>query len=190
MRSRILFALMASVAVAGTAAAQGGPPKTAPATFAMSKEYRAVQLSALETRRKLMLAMADSMPEAFYRDKATPAQRDFAQQLHHVVSSESFIASMLIAGRPRAEARGDTAVVFNSRAGMKAYITREYDYLADLLKTQSDSARDERVAFFGNTMIPRWQVWDEIHQHTMWTAGQMVANFRKHDMAPPSFLFF
>jgi hypothetical protein len=38
--------------------------------------------------------------------------------------------------------------------------------------------------------MPAWQVWDEIHTHTVWTAGQVVANFRKHGMAPPSFTFF
>ena len=38
--------------------------------------------------------------------------------------------------------------------------------------------------------MPGWQVWDEIHTHTVWTAGQVVANFRKNGMAPPAFTFF
>jgi hypothetical protein len=38
--------------------------------------------------------------------------------------------------------------------------------------------------------IPKWQIWDEIHTHTIWTAGQVVANFRKHGMPPPAFAFF
>jgi hypothetical protein len=46
------------------------------------------------------------------------------------------------------------------------------------------------VSFFGQMEIPRWQIWDEVHQHTMWTAGQVVANFRKHDMPPPGYGFF
>ena len=29
-----------------------------------------------------------------------------------------------------------------------------------------------------------------IHMHTVWTAGQVVGNFRKHNMAPPAFTFF
>ena len=41
-----------------------------------------------------------------------------------------------------------------------------------------------------NLGMPRWQLWDELNQHTIWTAGQVVANFRKNGMAPPSFLFF
>ncbi|MBL8986748.1 MAG: hypothetical protein JNJ80_10795, partial [Gemmatimonadetes bacterium] len=58
-----------------------------------------------------------------------------------------------------------------------------------LLADQPDADRDVQVKFFGN-FIPRWQVWDELNQHTMWTAGQVVANFRKNGMAPPAFLFF
>ena len=45
------------------------------------------------------------------------------------------------------------------------------------------------VSLFGTDM-PRWQVWDELHEHTFWTAGQVIANFRKHGMAPPGFGFF
>ena len=33
-------------------------------------------------------------------------------------------------------------------------------------------------------------VWDELNQHTIWTAGQVVANFRAIGMPPPSFLYF
>jgi hypothetical protein len=33
-------------------------------------------------------------------------------------------------------------------------------------------------------------VWDEVFTHTVWTAGQVVGNFRKQGMAPPAFSFF
>lgn len=184
----VLLGLAAAVAAPG--AAQRQPPKTEPATYAMAKEYRAVQASALGVQRKLMLAMADSMPERLYRDKVTPTQRDFAQQVHHVVSSSSFVAAWWLTGTQRPQAQGDTAAVFNSRAGLKAYINAEYDFLDGLLQSQTDADRDTRVQFFNGAMIPKWQVWDELHQHAMWTAGQVVANFRKHGMAPPPFLFF
>ena len=49
---------------------------------------------------------------------------------------------------------------------------------------------DLQVKFFGGKLVPKWQIWDEVNQHAMWTAGQIVANFRKNGMAPPSFLFF
>jgi hypothetical protein len=170
-------------------AAQGKLPETAPATFSMSKDYRAIQLNALKTQRKLLLSFADSMPERLYRDKVTPIQRDFAQQVAHVAGALGPISAMWIKGEPY-KATPDTAAILNSRAGLKQYINAEYDAAEQLLTSQSDADRDVRVKFFGGVMIPRWQVWDELNQHAMWTAGQIVANFRKNGMAPPSFLFF
>lgn len=162
--------------------------ETQPKQFTLSPEYRGVQLAALEAQRKLLLSFADSMPEALYRDKATSLQRDFAGQLHHAVSSAMFIAYGYVrSARPPA---ADTAAIFNTRDGMKRYIGASYDSLTVLLKGQSDGDRDERFKFFNGQFMPRWQMWDELNQHTIWTAGQVVANFRKNGMAPPSFLFF
>ncbi len=148
---------------------------------------RESQLRALEHQRKLLLAMADSMPERLYRDKATPAQRDFAQQVHHAASAAAFISSTTMKGpKPTLP---DTATAFNSRAGLKRYVNAAFDYSAGLLKSQTAEARTKTADLFGQSM-PAWQVWDEIQLHTIWTAGQMVANFRKNGMAPPEFTFF
>ncbi len=187
MRSVSIPALGLLLASVSSLMAQPKPPETGPAKFAMAKEYRAVQQSALKAQRKLLLSFADSMPERLYRDRATPAQRSFSEQLHHIVSANMFIANGFLKGRAYADA--DTAQVLNSRADLKKYIAERYDALDQMLADQTDADRDIQVKFFG-TMIPRWQVWDELNQHTMWTAGQTVANFRKNGMAPPSFLFF
>jgi hypothetical protein len=148
---------------------------------------REVQLKALEYQRKMLLAMADSMPERLYRDKATPTQRDFAQQIQHAAGAAAFVASATLGGpKPTLP---DTGVSLNSRAGLRAYVNAAFDHLTGLQKGQSTEARRETVKLFGSPM-PAWQVWDEIHTHTVWTAGQVVANFRKHGMAPPAFTFF
>ena len=169
------------------ALASAATPLVAQAADPMPASYRQVQLAALKEQRRLLLSFADSMPERLYRDRATPVQRSFAEQVHHVVSSNMFIANIFIRARPYTDA--DTAQVLNSRADLKRYITERYDALDQMIAEQSDAERDGQVKFFG-TMIPRWQVWDELNQHAMWTAGQVVANFRKNGMAPPSFLFF
>lgn len=148
---------------------------------------RESQLRMLENQRQLLLSMADSMPERFYRDRATPEQRDFAQQIHHAAGSAVYIANDAAGEMP--PAAPDTASVFNTRAGLKQYVNVSYDYLAGLLRNETAASRVQMYSLFGQTM-PRWQVWDEIHTHTVWTAGQAVANFRKHGMAPPSFTFF
>lgn len=157
----------------------------------MSPEYRQVQRAALTTQKQLLLAMTDSMPENQFRDRVTGPQRDFAQQLHHAISSNVMIASMYLAP-PQAAAppQADTVAVFNTRQGMRQYISTAYDYLLWVLDHQTEDDRNTLVGFFGGTRVPRWQVWDELNQHAMWTLGQVVANFRKQGMAPPSFLFF
>lgn len=155
----------------------------------MPESYRQVQLNALELQRRTLLAMADSMPENLYRDKVTPAQRDFAQQIHHAAAPFAVFGPRFL-GAPPPTGLPDTSVALNSRAGLRAYINAVYDYAANLLRSQTQAQRHETVRFFGGLTIPRWQVWDELHQHTFWTAGQIVANFRKHGMAPPAFGFF
>jgi hypothetical protein len=157
-------------------------------SYRMAPEYRKVQLAALKAQRQLLVSFADSMPERLYRDKVTPVQRDFAGQLHHAVSSAMFIAYGYVRnGRPPAI---DTAAVFNTRTGLRRYIETSYDSLEVLFQSQSDTDRDAQFKFFNGRFMPRWQLWDELNQHTIWTAGQVVANFRKNGMAPPSFLFF
>jgi hypothetical protein len=133
---------------------------------------RDVQLKMLEHQRKVLLQMVDSMPVHLYRDKVTPAQRDFAGQIHHAASSAAFIARGMMNGP--ALTLPDTATAFNSRAGLRSFVTASYDYAANILKNQTEAARSENVNLFGN----------------QWTAGQIVANFRKHNMAPPAFTFF
>jgi hypothetical protein len=163
----------------------------APAATAVAQTpdaHREVQGKMLELQRTMLLAMADSMPERLYRDKVTPEQRDFAQQLHHAAGGAAGIAARFMGGGQRPELP-DNETAWGSRDGLRSFINGAYDYASNLLKTETHEQRNEMVGFFGQE-IPRWQVWDEIHQHTLWTAGQVVANFRKHGMAPPAFLFF
>lgn len=173
MTKTLLVAAAMHMAVAAGAQSDGTP--------------RDVQMKMLEHQRKVLLQMADSMPERLYRDKATPTQRDFAGQIHHAASAVAGIARGTMSGP--ALSLPDTGTAFNTRAGLRSLINASYDYAANLLRTQTDASRSETGNLFGMQM-PRWQIWDELHMHTVWTAGQVVANFRKHGMAPPAFSFF
>lgn len=180
------MSLSRPAAAALLAAALAAVPSAARAQ--MPESYRQVQLDMLALQRRSLLAMADSMPERLYRDKATPVQRDFASQVHHAaVPYQMFLARFM--GAPAPTGLPDTAAIFNTRAGLRAYVNGVYDYAEGVLRNQSAADREAMVPFFGSQK-PRWQVWDELHQHTFWTLGQVVANFRKHDMAPPGFGFF
>ena len=187
MRSRGLVLLIALACRPSLGFAQQAA-MTGVASWRMPAKYRAVQLQALRSARRLLLAMADSMPERLYRDKATPAQRDFAQQIGFA-AGEAYRIGAFSSGIPSSPEVLDTAVAFASRAGLERYINRAYDRLEAWLAAQSDESRNQRIDFFGND-IPRWLAWDEISAFTIWTEGQIVANFRKNGMAPPGYLFF
>ena len=179
----MLRRLIVTAALAGALASPLAGQATADA---MPESYRAVQGKALELQRRMLVAMVDSMPERLYRDKATPAQRDFAGQVQHAVQAVVMIGSRVLGATPPTT-RPDTAVVLNTRAGLRDFVNSRYDWAVAALQNQAD--RGKEVELFGSKM-PAWQVWDEIHQHTVWTAGQVVANFRKNGMAPPGFGFF
>lgn len=158
----------------------------APVRAQMPESYRAVQLRMLETQRNLIMHMIDSMPAQYFREKATPAQRDFGQQLHHAASAFVFIIPRF-EGVP-APTIADTAAGFD-KAGLRTYVNAVYDWAEGVARSQSAADREATTTFFGNQM-PKWQVWDEMHQHTIWTLGQTVANFRNHGMPPAGFMFF
>jgi hypothetical protein len=151
------------------------------------ESYRTYQLRQLDHQRGFLLAMADSMPEKLYRDRAAEGQRDFAQQIHHAADGAIFVASKTMNVKPAA--LPDTAAALNSREGLRRFVNAAFDQLDGWLQKQTPQVRAETVDLFGQKM-PRWQVWDEIQTHTVWTAGQAVANFRKNGMAPPAFSFF
>jgi hypothetical protein len=182
-----LVALTATVARAQQSAGgqmaccAGGMGQMSP----MPESYRALQVRMLENERTLIVHMIDSMPAPYFREKATPEQRDFGQQLYHCAAALGLLARFAGAPRP---AFADTANGFDKN-GLKAYVNAAYDWAESFARTQPATDREAMVTFFGAQM-PKWQILDELHQHTMWTLGQTVANFRMHGMAPASFMFF
>jgi hypothetical protein len=157
--------------------------------FPMPAEYRDIQIRAQETQRRLLLSMVDSMPERLYRTAAAVGQRDFAQQIHHAANANQYIVSRYILGWDTLPIRPDTAAIFSSRAGLRGFVTASYEFSLRALRQQTPEDRQLLIWYFGQK-IPKWMVWDELNQHTIWTAGQIVGNFRAHGMPPPSFLYF
>lgn len=178
---------LALVVIALSAEAQQAPPIRQ--AFPMPAEYRDIQIRAQETQRNLLLSMVDSMPEKMYRLTAAAGQRDFAQQIHHAATADMYIVSHYILGWDSLPFKADTARAFNTREGLRDFVSRAYDFSLRALKEQKIEDRQTTIWYFGQKM-PKWMVWDELNQHTIWTAGQIVANFRAQGMAPPSFLYF
>lgn len=180
-------ALACAVSLAGPASAQQAPPIRQ--AFPMPPEYRDIQIRAQEAQRSLLLSMVDSMPEIFYRTAAAEGQRDFAQQVHHAANADQYIVAHYLLGWDSLPVMADTARIFNSREGLREFVSACYAFSLRVLREQPERDRQTLIWYFGQKM-PKWMVWDELNQHTIWTAGQIVANFRAHGMAPPAFLYF
>ncbi|MFI5207497.1 MAG: DinB family protein [Gemmatimonadales bacterium] len=174
LRRPLFAAAAALVAFAATARAQ------------MPESYRELQVRMLETERNMILHMIDSMPSQYFREKATPAQRDFGQQLYHAAVAVKNISAHFM-GAPAAT-YPDTAAGFD-KASLRAFVGNVYDAAESFARSEPAADRETMITFFGSQM-PKWQVWDELHEHTMWTLGQTVANFRMHGMPPAAFMFF
>src|SRR5688572_11834844 len=136
MLKPFVFLLGLHVAVAAGAQSTGTP--------------RDVQLKMLEHQRKVLIQMVDSMPERLYRDKVTPAQRDFAGQIHHAAGAVATISRSTMSGP--ALTLPDTGTAFNTRDGLRRFVTAAYDYATNLLRTQSDASRAETANLFGLQM--------------------------------------
>jgi hypothetical protein len=160
----------------GTLAAQG------PA------DIRAAQQAQLRQQQRMILSMIDSMPQQWFRDRATPQQRDFAMQLFHTAAAIPFLTGRTMGTQAPPGAMDSTAATA-SKDALRGYVNTIYNWASAVLRDQPDSVRTQTVNLFGN-MIPRWQVWDELHTHSMWTLGQVVANFRAHNLRPAPFIFF
>jgi hypothetical protein len=192
--STLALALLCTAPVAAqTKAPAKAPSKAAPAHVAVvgapltAEGVRQLALDQLAYDRSVLIKMADSMPEQFYTESVTPIQRTFAQQIIHCAWAVNAISMMSIHA---AGAAGlDSAAALTTRAGLKAYVNGSFDAATAFAKAQTAAQRSAQADVFGKKM-QGWQVWEELHQHTMWTAGQVVANFRAHGMAPPEFQFF
>ena len=176
---------------APTKAPTKAPAKAAPAAVIgaplTAEGIRQLALDQLAYDKSVLIKMADSMPEQFYGESVTPIQRTFAQQIIHCAWAVNAI-SMMALKAPGAAGLDSTAAL-TTRAGLKAYVNAAFDAASALAKAQTAAQRAAQADLFGKKM-QGWQVWEELHQHTMWTAGQVVANFRAHGMAPPEFGFF
>ena len=182
MTVRAVLLLGALVLLAGPLGAQQSPPPRA-----MPESYRAYQIRVLENERQTIKGMIDSMPAGYFRERATPEQRDFGQQLYHAVQALTHVLPHY-AGAPRPSIP-DTTANFD-KADLRAYVDAVYDWATGFARSQPAADRESITTFFDNQRMPTWQVWDELHHHTMWTLGQTVANFRMHGMAPAAFMFF
>lgn len=171
-----VFLLGAAVTTSGAATLRQAAVEVTP---------KPIQLRQLEWQKAVLSAMADSMPESLYRDKVTPEQRDFAQQLVHAAEFPLIICAGILEREQRPQV--DTITVLNSASGMKGFISETFTLCEGALRDWTEEDRAAEVMGFGGVEVPKADFLDQVFLHSAYTLGQVVANFRKRGMAPPEF---
>lgn len=130
-----------------------------------------------------MMKLANEMPEDKYSFKATPAERDFGQQVLHVAGG-NIINLKFLGGKA-------TAPAFNRQAKSKAEIMKamadSFDYGAALIQEQTDQSLLETVET--NRMLgpsSRARVIYAVLGHCWDIYGQMVVYLRLNGGVPPA----
>lgn len=162
-------------------------PSQAQNGASMSEAHREIQHLTIRTQRDLLLRMIDSMPAPLLRRATHVGRRDFAQQVHHAAVSISDALGRILQIPP--PTWQDTSVALASKDGLRLAVNVSFDFIDSVLTAQSIDVRQQRVPFAGRE-IYKWQLFDEINEHTLWTAGQLVGNFRDANLTPPQFKFF
>lgn len=153
----------------------------------MPEEYRQTQLDALASQRAFLHAMIDSMPTRHLSNVDNPGQRSFAEHIYHAGAANAAAVDRFFPGATFAPP--DTATSIADKDGLRRVTDLSFDYLRAVLENQSDADRQSTLSLTGRT-VPVWQVWDELNEHTYWTLGEIVGNFRSVGLAPPAFRFF
>jgi hypothetical protein len=161
------------------ALAIGAPAAAAAQTAALNREL----LKDWVELKATMIKLADAMPEDNYSFKATPAQRDFGQQVLHVATANvlnlNFLRGTATAPRINREA--------TSKADVIKAMADSFDYGEALIKEQSEQSMLEVVPtnqFLGPSS--RFRVVYFLLGHTWDIYGQMVVYLRLNGGVPPA----
>jgi uncharacterized damage-inducible protein DinB len=177
----ITMSVLALLLTHATAFAQGGRRGGGPpAITTLSGDI----LADWQAQKEMIVDAADAMPADKFTYKSTPAQRDFAAQIMHIVQTNGFLLMTLKGKTP--------PPMINMQATSKADVVnalrQSYDYGEKLLQEFNDAQFNERVApppFMGPS-ASRIRLVYGIMQHTNDIYGQMVVYLRLNGIVPPA----
>jgi uncharacterized damage-inducible protein DinB len=136
-----------------------------------------------QQQKDTMVKISDAMPEDKFTFKSTPAQRNYGEQVMHVVQINQALLGTLGAKTP--------APAINMKATSKADILRalgqSYDYGEAVFKEFNDQAWVAAVMgprFIGQAT--RVRIANFALTHTMDIYGQMVVYLRLNGIVPPA----
>ena len=135
-------------------------------------------------QKDLIINAANAMPDDKFTYKSTPAQRDFAAQVMHIVIVNQTMLGSLGAKTAK-PAINDKAT---SKADVMMALRQVYDYGEAVVKEFTDAQLLERVTpprFLG-PQASRVRVIYNMLSHTNDIYGQMVVYLRLNGVTPPA----
>lgn len=177
----LTVSILAVLLTHSTAFAQGGRRGGGPpAITTLSGDI----LADWQAQTEMIVGAADAMPADKFTYKSTPAQRDYAAQVMHIVQTNDFLLKTLGGKTP--------APMINMQATSKADVVnalrQSYDYGDKVIREFNDAQLNARVAppqFMGPS-ASRIRLIYGILQHTNDIYGQMVVYLRLNGVVPPA----
>ena len=137
-----------------------------------------------QSQKDLIINAANAMPEDKFTYKSTPAQRDFAAQVMHIVGANRMLLGTL-GGKTPAPAINMKAT---SKADVMIALRQVYDYGEAVVKEFSDAQLVERITppSFMGPQASRVRVIYAALSHTNDIYGQIVVYLRLNGITPPA----
>jgi uncharacterized damage-inducible protein DinB len=184
---RTFLALIVCAAIAGMGVAipmRGGAPPQGEAAKSGPDALVAELVKDWQGQKKTMVDIAEAMPEDKFTYKATPAERNYGEQVMHVAEVNMGLLKLL---GGKAAAPSFTPQSAKTKAEMIKAMSDSYDWGTELLKEQNGTTILEAVnapKFLGPSTRARI-VWF-LMSHSMDIYGQMVVYLRLNGIVPPA----
>lgn len=136
-----------------------------------------------QQQKALIVAIADAMPEDKFGYKSTPPQRNYGEQVMHIVGANMRLVGALGGKTPAPMIDLKTT----SKAAILDAVRRSYDYGEAVFKEFNDQAWTTVVMgppFIGQAT--RVRIANFAMTHTNDIYGQMVVYLRLNDIVPPA----
>lgn len=136
-----------------------------------------------QQQKALIAAIADAMPDDKFGYKSTPAQRNYGEQVMHIVGANQGLLGTLGAKTPAPM----IDMKATTKAGILQALRQSYDYGEAVFKEFNDAAWTQVVMgprFVGQAT--RVRIANFALTHTMDIYGQMVVYLRLNGIVPPA----
>ncbi|MDO6492871.1 MULTISPECIES: DinB family protein [unclassified Cellulophaga] len=151
------------------------------------KEY----LERLETSKKYLILVAETMPKDKYTFKATPESMSFAEHLMHIAWAMDWHSKSLMGGRDARNWETDTELKVDnkSKEEMIATISNTFDVTSTFISEFDIKKLDERLDYFGANRTKR-QILLLLTDHITHHRAQMLVYMRLNGLKPPRYVLY